>query len=141
LRRKSPMLPILLQAERAPLIPTFLEALATEAALVSRAAAGQVRKLLDRDSKSGEEIAELLLNLASTAAEKGRSGLAIFVDEFGKFLEYASSNPDREDVFLLQQISEAAARSEVPILFVTILHTGFADYLVHSDEARRAEWQ
>lgn len=141
LRKKSPMLPILVQAERAPLIPVLLEALATETASVSRSVSNRARKLLEGNAQSGEAVAELILEVASSAAEKGRSGVAILVDEFGKYLEFASANPGREDVFVLQQIAEAASRSEVPILFTTILHTGFADYLVHSDEARRAEWQ
>lgn len=141
LRHRKPMLPILLQSERAPLIPVLLEALATEAASLSRPIVTRARKLLDSGVTSGEAIAELLVDIAGSAAKKGRSGVAIFVDEFGKYLEFSSSNPGREDIFVLQQIAEAAARSEVPILFVTILHTGFADYLAQGDEARRAEWQ
>ena len=33
------------------------------------------------------------------------------------------------------------ARSPIPIVFVTILHSGFADYVPASEEVRRNEWQ
>jgi hypothetical protein len=65
----------------------------------------------------------------------------LIVDELGKYLEFAALHPRDADVFLLQQLAEAAARSDVPVLFVTLLHSGFADYLPTSEELRRAEWQ
>jgi len=135
------MLPVLVGAERGPFLPALLEALAGELRSVSRPLAEAARNLLRRDEISGDAAAELLVEAARKAASRGRGGIAIVVDELGKFLEFAAANPTRGDVYVLQQLAEAAARSEVPILFITILHTGFADYLAHGDEVRRAEWQ
>ena len=42
----------------------------------------------------------------------------------------------------MQGLAEAAARSPVPVLLVTMLHTAFAEYLgASADDSRRAEWQ
>ena len=135
------MVPILVQAERGPLLPAVLEALAGELTAVSRPLAAVARGMLKKAEISGEAVADLLVEAAEKAAGKGLGGIALIVDELGKFLEVAASDPKQGDVFVLQQLAEAAARSEVPILFTTILHTGFADYLAHGDEVRRAEWQ
>jgi hypothetical protein len=62
------------------------------------------------------------------------------VDELGKFLEYGASNPELGDVFVLQELAEAATRSQRPFLFVTILHQAVDRYAEHMSAGRRAEW-
>ena len=64
-----------------------------------------------------EEAAEYLSRFGSEG-----TGLLLIVDELGKFLEYGAANPDRGDVFILQQLAEAATRSTRPFLFLTVLH-------------------
>ncbi len=68
------------------------------------------------------------------------AGLLLIVDELGKFLEYGASNPDRGDVFVLQELAEAATRSSRPFLFLTILHQALDRYADHISPSRRAEW-
>jgi hypothetical protein len=62
------------------------------------------------------------------------------VDELGKFLEYGATNPEQGDVFVLQELAEAATRSKRPFLFVTILHQALDRYAEHMSAGRRAEW-
>ena len=50
------------------------------------------------------------------AVKSGARGLLLIIDELGKLLEYAASHPDDGDVFILQELAEAAARSESPFL-------------------------
>src|SRR3990172_5221693 len=69
-----------------------------------------------------------------------QGGLLVIVDEFGKFLEYAALHPETEDLLVMQQLAEAAARSPTPILLLTILHTSFAEYLHTADQTQRMEW-
>jgi len=90
---------------------------------------------------SGAEFTEVVLGAAKAVGDKGRGGLLLIVDELGKFLEFASSENPEGDVFFLQQLAEAAARSKPPILFATILHSAFSDYLPVTQEVRRIEWQ
>ncbi len=130
--------PVLLVAERNPLRHALLHSLADAVDEISPSLADEVRAY---SSASGANIAQLLATVAATVQSHGRGGLLVIVDELGKFLEFAEANPSEGDVFLLQQIAEEAQRSEVPILFVTILHSGFADYLPPTDEIRRIEWQ
>ena len=130
-----PLRPLLVQAERAPLLPAILGTLLAGGA-ANPTIAGRARRLLKASTAKGVAGAELLAEAA--AASPG--GLVLIVDELGKYLEYAAREPG-EDVFLLQQIAETAARSEKPLLFIGVLHSGFGDYVAEGAGARRAEWQ
>ncbi|MYA34770.1 MAG: hypothetical protein F4164_04680 [Gemmatimonadales bacterium] len=130
--------PVLLVAERKPLGAALRRALAEALDEVSPALAQQVRS---SRASSGAALGRLFVEVAESVREAGRGGLLLVVDELGKFLEFAAVDPDGGDVFVLQQIAEACERSETPIIFVTILHSGFADYLRVGDELRRSEWQ
>lgn len=148
----APLRPLLLQAEAAPLIPAVTAALAesvpvspAESGAESGGGSGQqgIRRralALARQARpSGAECAGLLAEAA--AASPG--GLLLVVDELGKYLEYAA-DAGTEDLFFLQQLAEAAARSERPIALLGALHSGFSDYLPGAAAAsghRRAEWQ
>ena len=131
----KPLRPLLVQAERAPLLPAILNVLLA-GSVADRAIAGQARRLLKTSGVGGAAGADLLVK----AAAGSPGGLVLIVDELGKYLEYAAREPG-EDVFLLQQLAEAAARSEKPLLFIGVLHSGFGDYVAEGAGARRAEWQ
>ena len=79
---------------------------------------------------------------ATQAATKaGHGGLLVVLDEFGKFLEHTAHNLESEDLLVMQSLAEAAARNDAPFVLITILHTGFAEYLDAVNEVQRAEWQ
>lgn len=139
--RSKPLHPILLQAERSPLAPLLVRALDENIRGIAGHRAKKWRSSVAAASRSDQAIAELLVEGATIASEAGSGGLIIAIDEFGKFLEYASAQPSDGDVFLLQQIAEAATRSSIPIVLMTVLHSGFADYVNQADDVRRAEWQ
>lgn len=126
---RPPLLPLLIQAERAPLAPAIVEAVA-----------GAKGLRLGRRAKAALARPSGPVDLLVEAATRSEGGIALIVDELGKYLEYAAAHPN-EDVFLLQQLAEAAARSKKPLLFVSVLHSGFGDYVSAGDPARRAEWQ
>lgn len=68
-------------------------------------------------------------------------GLLLVIDEMGKFLE-AAGDADGFDVFRLQALAEAAARSgDAPLGVVLILHKGFQSYAEDWRAARRGEWE
>ena len=135
LYRMKPLRPVLVQAERAPLLPAIVNALLASGA-ATRSLASRARRLLKSPAAAGATGAELLVQAATGTP----GGLLLIVDELGKYLEYAAQNPD-EDVFLLQQIAEAASRAETPLLFIGVLHSGFGDYVAEGAGARRTEWQ
>ena len=126
-------LPVLASAERGPLAPVLLRALAN--------ASGRSGHRGSKVLPDGARVVKVLEETATRARQRRYSGLVVVVDELGKFLEYAALHPQDADVFLLQQVAEAATRSAIPIMLVTILHSGFADYLPATEEVRRSEWQ
>ena len=65
-------------------------------------------------------------------------GLAIFIDEFGKFLESAAR--DGTDIHLFQQLAELACRSGGRLLFVGLLHQAFEEYARRLSYGIRDEW-
>ena len=65
-------------------------------------------------------------------------GLAIFIDEFGKFLESAAR--DGTDIHLFQQLAELACRSGGKLLFVGLLHQAFEEYAHRLSHGLRDEW-
>ena len=74
-------------------------------------------------------------------AEKTGAGLLLIVDEAGKALEYAAQQPTRGDVYLLQALAEAAARSNgVPFVILTVLHQSFDQYAHQLGSSDRNEW-
>lgn len=67
-------------------------------------------------------------------------GWFIAIDEFGKFLEYASKNNPEKELYFIQQLAELFNDESKNILFVTTLHQGFNDYAVGLAKSQRNEW-
>jgi hypothetical protein len=68
--------------------------------------------------------------------------LVIYLDEFGKFLEYASKhNPDKE-LYFLQQLAEFANDHQREILLISTLHQSFEAYGSNMVlETQKREWK
>ena len=65
-------------------------------------------------------------------------GWSSFIDELGKFLEGAAQ--DGSDIYVLQQLAEAASRSKGRFLFVGVLHQAFEEYAHRLSHEMRDEW-
>lgn len=131
----APLTPLLIQAEAAPLIPAVAGSLAAAGLpTIRRRALALARSA----APSGAKCAALL----SEAAAESPGGLLLVLDELGKYLEFAAGE-NTEDIFFLQQLAEASARSDRPLLLIGALHSGFSDYLpgAGASARRRAEWQ
>ena len=68
--------------------------------------------------------------------------LVIYLDEFGKFLEYASKfNPEKE-LYFLQQLAEFANDHEKEILLISTLHQNFEAYAANvAEDSQKKEWR
>ncbi len=146
-KRKSSLCPVLVTGSRQPLEKALAASLASS--LRSIGAHGrppQVIERLERMAKSSVTTGTAIVGLfeeANTYLEKFRNeaaGILLIVDELGKFLEYGAGNPEQGDVYVLQELAEAATRSKRPFLFVTILHQAVDRYAEHMSASRRAEW-
>ena len=90
-----------------------------------------------------EEIVEGLIQFSAfIKSESKGAGVLLIVDELGKFLEFAAMYPERQDIYLLQQLAEAASRSgDTPLFVLGLLHQGFSAYADHLDGASKQEWE
>ena len=75
---------------------------------------------------------------AAAAKPKTHGGLILFIDEMGKFLEAAAR--DGSDIYILQQLAEAASRSNGRFLIVGVLHQAFEEYAHRLSHEVRDEW-
>jgi hypothetical protein len=85
---------------------------------------------------------DALYALRDLVAVSGRyNGLMLVADEMGKFLEASAADPGGGDVFRLQDLAEAAARSgDRPLAVVLILHQGLQSYQEDAAGPWRTEW-
>lgn len=99
------------------------------------------------DKLDGEECTETVLMRALAdlnayvVENKLASGLLLILDELGKFLEHCALNANA-DVYTLQRLAEAAARSgDRPLVVVGLLHQGFHVYAEQLPGNAQQEWQ
>ena len=141
--------PVLVTGARAPLAPSIGRALGVALERFRpRGRLGQdLEQLRNRAASLAEDadarqLLELLGDISDYAVGHGSSGLLLVLDELGKFLEYASMHPERDDVHLLQRLAEAAARSGYrPFIVIGLLHQGFDAYAEPLPTASRLEWE
>lgn len=74
------------------------------------------------------------------ALGSGNKVLFILIDEFGKFLEYASKhNPERE-LYFIQQLAEFCNNPKHNIILVTTVHQSLESYAYGLSKAQQQEW-
>ena len=100
-------------------------------------AAASILDKLARAAKRGvvPDASTILDIIKSMAAE---APILLMIDEFGKNVEYFTDGGDDGDVFLLQEIAEAAHK--IPLHVVTIQHMAFGEYAAGRDARRIKEW-
>jgi hypothetical protein len=142
-------LPVLVTCSRQALGTSILRSLKSALHLThGRGARSKVAVEVERlcESKrdpTDDEVFRLIGEVNSRiVAESKAKGLLIILDELGKFLEFAALHPERQDVFLLQRLAEAAARSgDKPLFVISLLHQGFNAYADHLNQSAQREWE
>lgn len=120
---------VLITATYGPLVPSLLDAI--ERAVQGRHGARNERLVREvhalrvargRSVELHRRIVSLVAELAALTCDAHGGGLVIVFDELGKTLEHAARGTTRtDDVFLLQELAELAARSgQAPVLLVTL---------------------
>lgn len=145
---------VLITCERAPLDLLLLKALnksLTEFYGTRRGAKPKVirriAEVLERGSGTKVQdcrtsiVVECFVDAAAALQEAAGVGLLLVLDEAGKALEFAARQPERGDIFLLQALAEAAARTEgAPFAVFAILHQAFEQYGHRLGTEQRNEW-
>jgi hypothetical protein len=146
---KPRLLPILVTGSRESLGAALLRAIVRDANDMLRAnKAGILRKAQELLKRSlgeigDQEVTEVLQGVAREVRRARKaSGVLLLVDELGKFLEFGVLHPDRQDIYLLQRIAEAASHSGEECLFVVgLLHQGFSAYAENLSPTAQREWE
>ena len=147
------LFPSVLTAERAPLDTLLLKSLDSTLEGIWKTRRGkkpQVLKTVKRYLNGSapalsrcatSDVVSCFEEAVQAIADKTGAGLLLIVDEAGKALEYAAQQPTRGDVYLLQALAEAAARSNgVPFVILTVLHQSFDQYAHQLGSSDRNEW-
>lgn len=66
--------------------------------------------------------------------------LILVIDEFGKFLEYASQYSPEKELYFIQQLSEFANNPDHNIILLTTVHQNFDAYAFALSNAQKQEW-
>jgi len=144
------LLPVLVTGSREPIVVAVLRAIkhalegcrsrGNEPQLL-----GKLRSLTNATTMPVSDAAalDLVQEASAYVCATGRgTGLLIILDELGKFLEFSALHPDRQDVFFLQTLAEAAARSgKHPLFIVGLLHQGFNAYAEQLSQVVQKEWE
>lgn len=146
-RRAGRLCPVLVTGSRQPLEKALAASLASSLRTIAqRGRRPLIVERLERIAQQAASTGTAIVGLFEEAGEylerfgHAAGGILLIVDELGKFLEYGVNNPDQGDVFVLQELAEAATRSRRPFLFVTILHQAIDRYAEHMSAGRRVEW-
>ncbi len=92
---------------------------------------------LPRDGWTESSLIDALTGVAASRP-KTHGGLVLLIDEMGKFLEAAAQ--DGSDIYILQQLAEAASRSKGRLLVIGVLHQAFEEYAHRLSHEIRDEW-
>jgi len=140
--------PVLVTATFGALVASLLDALrptldALQGPRAEALRASYAAVLLARGAQSVHRpLVALIEALAVAVCAEGGAGLLLVIDELGKTLEHAArSDGPADDVYLLQELAELAARSEAaPVMLVTLLHQSVERYARGLGAETRAEW-
>ena len=102
--------------------------------------AARRERVAPRRPRGGWNERNLIKALTDAACYKPDEygGVVLFIDEMGKFLEAAVRNGS--DIYIFQQLAEAASRSQGRLLVVGILHQSFEEYTHRLSHETRDEW-
>ncbi len=80
------------------------------------------------------------LNSYYLNVEKQDKGLVILIDEFGKFLEFASKNNPEKELYFIQELAEFVNDNKKNITLITTLHQDFNRYSDGLTNSQQNEW-
>lgn len=71
---------------------------------------------------------------------KGNKILFLIIDEFGKFLEYASKNNPENELYFVQQLAEFCNNPKHNIVLITTVHQSLESYAYSLSPTQKQEW-
>lgn len=71
---------------------------------------------------------------------KSNGILFLFLDEFGKFLEYASKHNPENELYFIQELAEFCNNPKYNIVLITTVHQSFESYAYSLTSTQKLEW-
>ena len=71
---------------------------------------------------------------------KNNGILFLLVDEFGKFLEYASKHNPEDELYFIQQLAEFCNNPKYNVVLITTVHQSFESYAYSLTSTQKQEW-
>lgn len=142
---KPNFLPILVSGSREPIGQAILRGIRTSLENIEgnefKEILSKVKSFQKKKTISGKQLIKLLTIISEKVNEidKGK-GILLVIDELGKLLEFTAINPEKSDIFILQELAEATKTFEVPFFLITILHQVFERYADRLSRHERVEW-
>ncbi|WP_343670062.1 hypothetical protein [Chitinophaga sp.] len=72
--------------------------------------------------------------------DKNNGILFLLLDEFGKFLEYASKHNPENELYFIQQLAEFCNNPKYNIVLITTVHQSFESYAYSLSSTQKQEW-
>lgn len=94
---------------------------------------------INDDAVTSKEILRKFDEYYARLKREGK-GVLVVIDEFGKFLEYASQNNPEKELYFIQLFAEYVNDPSKDILFITALHQNFNAYAVELSKHQQYEW-
>lgn len=150
-RESQGYLPVMVSGSPEPLSRRLVAAMARAAELHWGDKKGKkpevLYKLLEASRKtsiSASSVIELLDELVAKLENQpkvGHGGVALVIDELGKFLEYEAHHYGANDIYILQTLAEYACDAgPSKVLLFALLHQSFEQYAKGLGESLKAEW-
>jgi len=93
------------------------------------------------ENKNSKNIFSEIFNRYYDLTKKAKNAvLFLVVDEFGKFLEYASKNNPERELYFIQKLSEFVGNSDNNIVLITISHQNTEAYANELNSLQKQEW-
>jgi hypothetical protein len=83
-------------------------------------------------------LSEIFIQYQSIGKKGGI--LFLMVDEFGKYLEFASKNSPEEELYFIQQLAEFCNNPKHNVVLITTVHQGFDSYAYTLSSTQKQEW-
>ncbi len=96
----------------------------------------KIRDMENNKIPSPKEITQIIAGMCKSAP------VVLMVDEFGKNIEYFTTDETQQsDLFLLQELAEMSGPGrKIPLHIITLQHMAFEEYAVGASIAQKQEW-
>ena len=95
---------------------------------------------IENKLKGNQEIFDCIFGSYKSISRKDGL-LVISIDEFGKFLEYASHNNPEREMYFIQQLAEFVNDSNRNIILITSVHQAIDAYAQNLSDSQKNEWR